>query len=111
MSNDLRLAIRQNDIIHCYKVIRQRTYDTFPATTTYKTQEIIGKVINIRDTQEDKLSYKTVYKNPEIERSRYIISIRTANGIIKSYDGVLILIKILERQESYDDIIAELKKL
>lgn len=120
MNNDLTVTvfyglecsvdeIKENDIIHCYKVIRKRTYNTFPATTTYKTQEIIGKVIKIRDTEEDKLTYKTVMKNPEIERSRYLISIKTATGIIKSYDGALILTKILERQIKLDDIIIELE--
>lgn len=105
------MNIKQNDTIHCYKITRTREYNTFPATTTYTAREIIGKVIKIRDTEDDKLTYKTVMKNPEIERSRYLISIKTDKGIIKAYDGTLILTKILTSEEDYEEIIKELKKL
>jgi uncharacterized protein YcnI len=80
------LTYKLNDEIQFGVIERFRDYSFFPVATKYTYTEVTGKVINIRDIEIDKLEYKTVYKNPELERSRYLITIKTNEGIKKYYD-------------------------
>lgn len=70
---------------------RVRDYASFPANTSYDVSTYEGTVLEMRDTQDVKLAYKTVIKSPEIERSRFLLTVKLSDNKIKSfYDGRVI---------------------
>jgi hypothetical protein len=72
-------------------VERIRDFAFFPANTVYDVSEYEGTILEMRDTQENQLEYKTVMKHPEIERSRFLITVKLSDNKIKSfYDGRVI---------------------
>ena len=72
-------------------VERIRDFAFFPANTVYDVSEYEGTILEMRDTQETKLAYKTVSTHPEIERSRYLLTVKLNDNKIKSfYDGRVI---------------------
>ena len=85
-----------NDEIQFGVIERFRDYGFFPVATYYTYKEMTGKVINIRDTSIDKLNYATVSKKPEIERSKYLITIKTKEGIKKYYHGRIVNVKPIQ---------------
>lgn len=87
------LPFKVGDQISYIHITRDRDYGFFPVVTSYKGTRVTGTVRAIRDTQEDKLDYKTVSKTPEIERSQYLITVKTAKGIRTDYNGKMIEIE------------------
>ena len=70
---------------------RIRDFAFFPANTSYDVATYEGTILEMRDTQETKLAYKTVSTHPEIERSRYLLTVKLNDNKIKSfYDGRVI---------------------
>jgi hypothetical protein len=43
---------------------RVRDYSTFPCTTSYTAEKVVGLVVNIRDLTVDNLHMGTVEKDP-----------------------------------------------
>lgn len=105
------LDFKKGDYVSCYKIRRTRDYGFFPCSTKYEADLVEGHVVSVRDTNVDKLAYKTVMRTPEIERSQYLVTFKTADGIVKSYDGCLVLVKVISRAENYDDVMDKLREL
>jgi hypothetical protein len=88
---DTEFDLKEGDKISFQYVSRDRDYSYFPAITNYEVEDVAGTVIHIRNLDEDKLSFSTVRKNPEIERSKYIVTVKShAKGIGKYYNGRMI---------------------
>lgn len=67
---------------------RFRDVSVYPIATQYSLDNYEGTVIEVRDTEEDKLEYRTVVRKPEIERSRYLMVVKLSDNKVKSfYDG------------------------
>ena len=89
-------AYKVNDEIQFGVIERFRDYGFYPVATYYTYKEMTGKVISIRDTSIDKLNYATVKKKPEIERSKYLITIKTKEGIKKYYHCRIVNVKPIQ---------------
>ncbi len=73
---------------------RVRKYDNFPAHTNYAVESYEGTLLEVRDTAENVVSTTTVYRKPEIERSRFLLTVKLNDNKIKSfYDGRVINIE------------------
>jgi len=93
MIKDKKLKV--GDLVYFQYVKRDRDYNYYPVTVNYEVQDIVGTIIHIRDCNVDKLGYKTVRDKPEIERSRYVVTVKQKlGGIGKYYDGRMINIKV-----------------
>lgn len=90
---EVMLPFKVGDRISYIHITRARINESFPAKTIYLETKVTGVVKAIRDIFEDKLSANTVYNNPDIERSRYLITVRTENRIRKDYLGSMVNVK------------------
>lgn len=73
---------------------RERNYDGFPARTNYEVKNYEGTVVRVRDTDESRLTLKTVYANKSVERSRFLLTVQLSDNTIQSfYDGRVINIE------------------
>lgn len=97
------LPYNVGDEISYIHINRHRDYNFYPVMTQYQGTRITGIVRAIRDLEVDKLNYKTVSKTPEIERSQYLITVKTVKGIRKDYDGRMVDIQIINKKEQVDD--------
>ena len=86
-----QLNLKEGDKISFQYVTRDRDYSFYPVTVSYEIEDIAGKITHIRNLDEDKLAISTVRKNPEIERSKYVITVKNhSRGIGKYYHGRMI---------------------
>jgi hypothetical protein len=77
---------------------RVRDYSVFPTATSYDIDTYEGTVVDVRDISIDKLSRETVARHPEVERSRYLVTIQLSDNKIKSfYDGRVVNIKKINK--------------
>lgn len=75
-------------------VDRVRNATVYPASIEYNVDVYEGTVIDVRDTEQLKLEYRTVMRNPNVERSRYLMVIQLPDNKIKSfYDGRIVNIE------------------
>jgi len=81
------------DQISYIHITRTRDYSYFPVATQYEGTRVTGTVRAIRNTKQDILNIKTVSKTPEIERSQYLITVKTPKGIRTDYHGRMIEIQ------------------
>ena len=95
--------LNTNNKVKFQYIERVRDYGSFPANTSYDVSTYEGTVLEMRDTQDIKLAYKTVIKSPEIERSRFLLTVKLSDNKIKSfYDGrVINLEEIKEVPKSF----------
>lgn len=62
-----------------------------PAHVTYEIKNYEGTLLEIRDLFDNRLAWKTLVKNPEVERSRFLLTVQGTDNKIKSfYDGRVI---------------------
>lgn len=70
---------------------RDVKWDVMPAITQYNVEVYEGTVLEVRDTQEKRVSRQTVFRKPGLERSRFLLTIQMPDNKIKSfYDGRII---------------------
>jgi hypothetical protein len=75
-------------------VDRNRDYNMYPVTVTYKIDEYEGTILEVRDLTVNQLDHRTVARKPEIERSQYLLTVQLPDNKIKSfYDGRVINIQ------------------
>ena len=80
-----------NKVKFNYIKARIRTYDSFPAQTHYEVEGYEGKVLEVRDTAANPVDTETVYRNPSVERSRYLLVVQLSDNKIKTfYDGRIV---------------------
>jgi hypothetical protein len=73
---------------------RDVKWDVMPAITQYNVEVYEGTVLEVRDTQEKRVSRQTVFRKPGLERSRFLLTIQMPDNKIKSfYDGRIINIE------------------
>ena len=73
---------------------RKRDYAVYPVNTSYEIENYEGTILEVRDLNTQKLEYKTVSRKPEIERSRFLLTVQMPDNKIKSfYDGRVINIQ------------------
>jgi hypothetical protein len=89
----MNLPFEIGDNITFHQIKRTRNLNIFPAEVTYEAIPITGTILNIRDTAIDKLSLRTV-KDNNIDRSRYLITIKAPTKIHRVYDGCMVNITI-----------------
>ena len=80
-------------------VDRTQDFTHWPSShTNYKIDEYEGTVIAVRDTEETALTLKTVVRKPEVERSRFLLTIQLPDNKIKSfYDGRIINVQKINK--------------
>jgi hypothetical protein len=77
---------------------RKRSYNSWPVDTSYEIDSYAGEVIEIRDTETQRLLAETVSRRPEIERSRFLIKVKLDNSQIKSfYSGRVVNIEKINK--------------
>jgi polyphosphate kinase len=75
-------------------IAKEVSDSTFPTTTQYEIKDYVGKVLEIRDLTEKQIQWRTVDRNPLLERSRFLVTVQFQNGQIKSfYDGRIVNVK------------------
>jgi hypothetical protein len=75
-------------------VERNRDFSVYPVSTAYAVETYEGTVIEVRDTETQRLNRKTVRSKPEVERSRFLLTVQLPDNKIKSfYDGRIINVK------------------
>lgn len=73
---------------------RDVQWDVMPAITKYNVEVYEGTVLDIRDTQIQAVSKESVFRNPAVERSRFLLTVQMPDNKIKSfYDGRIINIE------------------
>lgn len=83
--NQVIANLTANNKIRFQYIDRVRTYDNFPAHTNYIAESYEGVLLEVRDTTENVVSTATVYRKPEIERSRYLLTVKLNDNKIKSF--------------------------
>ena len=79
-------------------VDRNRDNTFYPVFTSYKIDEYEGTILEVRDLSVDKLEYKTVVRNPAVERSQYLLTVQLPDNKIKSfYDGRIINVQKINK--------------
>jgi hypothetical protein len=79
-------------------VDRSRDYATFPVNTQYEISDYEGTVLEVRDTEIQRLGIETVRRKPEIERSRFLMVVQLPDNKIKSfYDGRVINVQKINK--------------
>ncbi len=101
------MDLKVGDHIKALKLKRSRNYNTFPVDTQYTAENFEGKIIKIRDLSEDQLSIQTIERDPLNDRSRYLITIKTKNGLSSAYLGCLVEIEKIEKLEEHKKISAQ----
>ena len=72
-------------------VDRKNDRTHLPAHVTYEIKNYEGTLLEIRDLFNNRLEWKTLVKSPEVERSRYLLTVQGTDNKIKSfYDGRVI---------------------
>jgi hypothetical protein len=66
-------------------VDRKQSYTSWPVDTSYEIDSYAGEIIEVRDTEAQRLAIETVSRHPEIERSRFLIKVKLDNNQIKSF--------------------------
>jgi hypothetical protein len=75
-------------------VDRNRDYSMYPVTVSYNIDQYEGTVLEVRDLTVKQLDRNTVARKPEIERSRYLLTVQLNDNKIQSfYDGRVINIE------------------
>ena len=70
---------------------RVRNYSSFPTQTSYEVEGYEGKLLEVRDTTTNPVDKETVFRNPSIERSRYLLVVQLPDNKIKTfYDGRIV---------------------
>lgn len=73
---------------------RDVNWTVLPAITQYEVKNYEGTILEVRDTQENSVSRKTVFRKPAVERSRFLLTVQMPDNKIKSfYDGRVINIE------------------
>ena len=79
-------------------VDRNRDYGTYPVNIQYQIGDYEGTVLEVRDTEVQKLEYNSVKRKPEVERSRYLMVVQLSDKKIKSfYDGRIINVQKINK--------------
>lgn len=79
-------------------VDRSRDYGTFPVNTKYEISDYEGTILEVRDTEVQKLDINTVLRKPEVERSRFLMVIQLQDNKIKSfYDGRIVNVQKINK--------------
>jgi hypothetical protein len=69
-----------------------------PAHTQYQIKDYEGTILQVRDLFEDELSYETIMRNRDIERSQYLLTVQMPDNKIKSfYDGRVVNVKKINK--------------
>ena len=75
-------------------VDRKQDKTHIPAHTLYEIKNYEGTILEVRDLFENRLAYKTIMRNTEVERSQYLLTVQLPDNKIKSfYDGRVINIQ------------------
>jgi len=80
-------------------VDRKEDFTHWPSThTSYVIDEYEGTVIAVRDTDETRIALETALRRPEVERSRYLLTVQLPDNKIKSfYDGRIINVQKINK--------------
>ena len=79
-------------------VDRNLDFGVYPIATSYQIDEYEGTIVNIRDTQIQKVGYDTILRNPDVERSRFLLTVQMPDNKIKSfYDGRIINVQKINK--------------
>lgn len=77
--------VKPNSQVKFQYVDRVVNQNVFPAETLYEAKEYVGKVLQVRDTETEGLKWSTVRTHPQVERSRYLITVQLPDNKIKSF--------------------------
>lgn len=58
---------------------------TLPPEITYEAKNYTGKVLQVRDIELEGLSRHALKRNPSLERSQYLLTVRFPDNKIKSF--------------------------
>lgn len=85
---DVTENIRVGDVLD-FQYVEKLPFDPeFPRETKYVMKQYSGEVLEVRDTRERPVDWETVWRHPNVERSRFLFTIRTEDRQIKCfYDG------------------------
>ena len=87
-----------NKVKFQYVKARNRNYDVFPCTTSYEVEAYEGNVLEVRDTEIQRLDISTIRRKPEVERSRFLMVVQLPDNKIKSfYDGRIINVQKINK--------------
>jgi hypothetical protein len=79
-------------------VDRVRDHEFYPVLTSYKIDEYEGTILDVRNIEVNKLEYNTIIRNPEVERSQYLLTVQLPDNKIKSfYDGRIINVQKINK--------------
>ena len=79
-------------------VDRSRDYATFPVNTQYEISDYEGTILEVRDTEVQRLDISTIRRKPEVERSRFLMVVQLPDNKIKSfYDGRIINVQKINK--------------
>lgn len=79
-------------------VDRNIDFNVYPAATSYQIDEYEGTVLDVRDTEANKIGYHTIMRNPDVERSRFLLTVQMPDNKIKSfYDGRIINVQKINK--------------
>jgi len=69
-----------------------------PLRVSYEIKDYVGKVLDVRDTQERMIDRETFFRRPDVERSRFLVVVQLSDNKIKSfYDGRIINVKKINK--------------
>lgn len=72
-------------------VDRKNDRTQLPAHVTYEIKNYEGTLLEVRDLFDNRLAWETIVKHPEVERSRFLLTVQGSDNKIKSfYDGRVI---------------------
>jgi hypothetical protein len=72
-------------------VERKQDFNFYPANTSYEVEAYEGVVLESRNLDERPLDRQTVVRKPQIERSKFLLTVQLPDNKIKSfYDGRII---------------------
>lgn len=65
-----------------------------PPQTNYALKSYVGTVVGVRDTTQDKVKHETVKSHPDVERSRYLVTVKMPDNKIRNfYSGKIVNLK------------------
>ena len=84
-------------------VERDLNADVLPLRVSYGVKNYTGKILEVRDTEQKMIDRECLFRRPDVERSRFLITVQLSDNKIKSfYDGrVINLEEIKEVPKSF----------
>lgn len=91
---DSPLPFQVGDTISYLEIVRSLCFEYYPIEVSYTAIPVRGKVIKIRDLEVDKLSIDTIARTPDIERSRYLVTVLLGNKMRSTYHGCMVELQV-----------------